>query len=89
MHFPVMLQSGKDSYQGIASAMPPSATILDGFQPLGFARHCTAAKAFALRLLLVACLKACPDTSLSLQTAPLANFREPKIKEGVPKNSLC
>jgi hypothetical protein len=39
---------GKGPYQGIASAMPPKATILNGFSPPALAGQGTAAKACAL-----------------------------------------
>jgi hypothetical protein len=45
------VQFEKDPYQGIASAMPAKAAILNGFSRRGLARHGTAAKAWALYLL--------------------------------------
>ena len=64
-----MVQFRKDLYQGIASAMPPKVTILNDFSRRGLP-VAAQAKACALDLLLVACLKACPDTSLA-SNAPL------------------
>jgi hypothetical protein len=58
------VQFEKDPYQGIASAMPATAAILNGLSR-GLARHGTAAKAWALYLLFSPCLKACPDACLA------------------------
>jgi hypothetical protein len=73
---------GKDPYQGIASAMPPKVTILNGFKPPGLASHGTAAKACALYLLLAACLKACPDTSLASNCVTQGSAMVPFACEG-------
>jgi hypothetical protein len=60
-----MVRFRKGSVSGHRFSDAAQATILNGFKPPGLACNGTAAKAFALYLLLAACLKACPDTSLS------------------------
>jgi hypothetical protein len=72
MHFRQELQrraalTGKfeknDSYQGVASAMPPADVTSNGFRQI--CRWATAAaKAGSAMPAAVACLKACPDTNL-------------------------
>ena len=65
-----MVQFGKRFVSGHRFSDAAKEDNSERLQPLRLACHGTAAKAFALCLLLAARLKACPDTSLASKTAP-------------------